>query len=50
LVADLVIAFDRVQAYYSASPDIMGAELCAFARRTADEAGWGFGGGSPAAV
>jgi len=44
LVADLPRLFDAVKAHYRASPDITGAELYAFARRAADEAGWVFGG------
>jgi len=44
LVADLERTFVRVQNRYRDSPDITGAELCAFAQRAADEAGWLFGG------
>jgi Xaa-Pro aminopeptidase len=44
LVADLGRVFERVQAHYYASPDITGAELYGFAQRSADEAGWAFGG------
>ncbi|MGE0118060.1 MAG: M24 family metallopeptidase [Dongiaceae bacterium] len=44
LVADLPVVFERVQAHFNASADITGAELYAFAQRTASEAGWLFGG------
>jgi Xaa-Pro aminopeptidase len=44
LVADLDRVFERVQTHYYASPDITGAELYAFARKSADDAGWAFGG------
>jgi len=44
LVGDLERVFVRVQDHYRASPDVTGAELYAFARRAADEAGWYFGG------
>ncbi len=44
LVAALPVIFDRVQAHYRASPDITGAELYAFAREAAADAGWLFGG------
>lgn len=44
LVADLPIIFERVQAHYHASPEITGAELYAFAEKSAEEAGWIFGG------
>lgn len=44
LVADLPRLFDIVQAHYHASPDITGEELYAFAQKTADAAGWLFGG------
>jgi Xaa-Pro dipeptidase len=44
LVADLPIIFERVQAHYHASPGITGAELYAFAEKSAEEAGWIFGG------
>jgi Xaa-Pro dipeptidase len=44
LVADLPVIFERVQAHYHASPGIAGAELYAFAEKSAKEAGWIFGG------
>ena len=44
LVADLPIIFERVQAHYHASPEIPGAELYAFAEKSAKESGWIFGG------
>jgi Xaa-Pro aminopeptidase len=44
LVADLRRVFEIVKAHYEASPEITGAELYAFAQRTAYEAGWSFGG------
>jgi hypothetical protein len=44
LVADLARLFDVVKAHYEASPDITGAQLYAFAQKTAAEAGWIFGG------
>lgn len=44
LVADLPRLFDVVKARYEVSPDITGAELYAFARKAADDAGWLFGG------
>ncbi len=44
LVADLPRLFDIVKAHYEAAPDITGAELYAVAQRTAEEAGWLFGG------
>jgi Xaa-Pro aminopeptidase len=44
LVADLPRIFGIVRAHYEASPDITGAQLFAFARRAAEEAGWLFGG------
>ena len=44
LVADLPRLFDIVQAHYHASPDITGEALYAFAQKTAEEAGWLFGG------
>jgi Xaa-Pro aminopeptidase len=44
LVADLPRAFDIVQAHYNATPDVTGAELYAFAQKTAKELGWEFGG------
>ncbi len=44
LVEALPVVFDRVQSHYHASPDITGAELYAFAKKAAAEAGWVFGG------
>jgi len=44
LVADLPRVFERVQRHFRAAADMSGAELYAFAQRTADEAGWTFGG------
>lgn len=44
LVEALPVVFDRVQAHYHASPEITGTELCAFAERASEEAGWRFGG------
>jgi len=44
LVADLPRVFDIVKVHYHASPDITGAQLYAFARETAEKAGWEFGG------
>lgn len=44
LVADLPRAFEIMQVHYNAMPGITGAELYAFARKTAKELGWEFGG------
>lgn len=44
LVADLPRLFDIVQAHYHATPDITAEELYAFAQKTAERAGWLFGG------
>jgi Xaa-Pro aminopeptidase len=44
LVGDLTAVFARVGAHYRALPDITGAQLYAFARQAADDAGWEFGG------
>jgi Xaa-Pro dipeptidase len=44
LVADLPRLFDVVKAHYDAMPDITGAQLYAFAQKTAADAGWVFGG------
>ncbi|MBI3676442.1 MAG: aminopeptidase P family protein [Proteobacteria bacterium] len=44
LVADLPRIFEIVKALYEAAPEITGAELYAFARKTAQDAGWEFGG------
>lgn len=44
LVADLPRLFDVVQAHYRGTPDITAEELYAFACRTAEDAGWRFGG------
>jgi Xaa-Pro dipeptidase len=44
LVADLPVIFERVQQHYHASPGITGAELYAFAGKSAEDAGWIFGG------
>lgn len=44
LVADLSRAFDIVQAHYNAAPNITGAQLYAFAQKTAEELGWEYGG------
>jgi hypothetical protein len=44
LVADLPVIFERVQVHYHASPEITGAELYAFAQKSAEDAGWIFGG------
>ena len=48
LVAELPRQFDKVQAHYRAHPDITGAALYAFAQASARDAGWSFGGASPA--
>ncbi|HEX3673258.1 MAG TPA: M24 family metallopeptidase [Rhizomicrobium sp.] len=44
LVADLPRLFGIVKAHYQATPDITGAQLYAFARAAAKDAGWEFGG------
>jgi Xaa-Pro aminopeptidase len=44
LVAELPRQFERLKAHYRASPDATGAELYAFARASAEDAGWAFGG------
>lgn len=44
LVADLARLFDVVKAHYYTTPDITGAQLYAFAQKTAAAAGWIFGG------
>jgi len=44
LVGDLPIQFEAVKTHALAHPDITGAELYDFAVRSAEEAGWRFGG------
>jgi len=44
LVADLPRVFEIVQQHYRSSPQITGAELYSFARKTAEDAGWIFAG------
>jgi Xaa-Pro aminopeptidase len=44
LVADLDRIFEIVKAHYYATPDITGAQLYAFAQKSAADAGWIFGG------
>ncbi|MBL6852566.1 MAG: aminopeptidase P family protein [Alphaproteobacteria bacterium] len=44
LVADLPRLFDLVAAHYRATPDITAEGLYAYACRTAEDAGWLFGG------
>ncbi|MEI9990500.1 MAG: M24 family metallopeptidase [Rhizomicrobium sp.] len=44
LVADLPRLFDIVAAHYHAAPDITCEQLYAFAQKTAEAAGWLFGG------
>lgn len=44
LVAELPRQFDRLQAHFRAHPDITGAGLYDFAVRSAQDAGWRFGG------
>lgn len=44
LVADLPRLFDIVQAHYHATPDTTAEQLYAFAQKTAEDAGWRFGG------
>jgi Xaa-Pro dipeptidase len=44
LVAELPRQFEKLQAHYRANPDITGAALYDFAVRSANEAGWNFGG------
>jgi len=44
LVADLPIQFEAVKAHALANPDITGAALYDFAVRSAEAAGWHFGG------
>jgi Xaa-Pro aminopeptidase len=44
LVAELPRQFDILQAQYRTNPDITGAALYDFAVRSAEEAGWKFGG------
>jgi Xaa-Pro aminopeptidase len=41
---DLAVIFAKAKAHYEATPGITGAELYAFARALAEEAGWEFGG------
>lgn len=43
LVADLSRVFEIVKAHFDATPDITGAELFAFAQKSARDAGWDFG-------
>jgi Xaa-Pro aminopeptidase len=43
LVADLPRVFEIVKAHFDTTPDITGAELFAFAQKSAREAGWDFG-------
>ena len=44
LCADLVPMFDAMKQHFDDRPDITGAELYAFAERTAEASGWLFGG------
>jgi Xaa-Pro aminopeptidase len=44
LVADLPRQFEKLQQHFRAHPDISGAALYEFAVRSAQEAGWKFGG------
>jgi hypothetical protein len=44
LIADLPRMFEIAKAHYETSPDITGAELYAFAQKSAADAGWLFGG------
>ncbi len=44
LVADLERSFVRVQQRYRENPMVSGADLYAYAQRTAADAGWTFGG------
>jgi Xaa-Pro dipeptidase len=44
LCQDLPKVFDTLKAYFDTHGDVTGAELYAYAHRTAEEAGWLFGG------
>lgn len=44
LVAELPRQFEKLQAYFRADPDITGAALYEVAVRSAEDAGWTFGG------
>jgi Xaa-Pro dipeptidase len=44
LCADLAPMFDKMKQHFDEHPDITGAALYAFAERTAEAAGWLFGG------
>jgi Xaa-Pro dipeptidase len=44
LCHDLPKVFDALKAYFDTHPDVTGAELYAYAQRSAEEAGWAFGG------
>ncbi|MEJ1976467.1 MAG: M24 family metallopeptidase [Acetobacteraceae bacterium] len=44
LCSDLEPTFDRLKDYFDGHPDVTGAELYAFAERTAEASGWLFGG------
>ncbi|HKD46900.1 MAG TPA: M24 family metallopeptidase [Rhizomicrobium sp.] len=44
LVTDLPRLFEQVQAHYHCEPGMSGADLYAYAKRAADDAGWRFGG------
>jgi Xaa-Pro dipeptidase len=44
LVADLPRLFEQVQTHYHRNPGMSGAELYAYAQKTAQDAGWRFGG------
>jgi Xaa-Pro aminopeptidase len=44
LVRELPIQFEAVKRHFMEWPDITGAELYAFASRSAEQAGWRFGG------
>jgi Xaa-Pro aminopeptidase len=44
LCRDLEPIFDQLKDYFDTHPDVTGAELYAFAQRSAEQAGWLFGG------
>ena len=44
LCADLAPTFEAMRHYFDDHPDVTGAEMYAFAERTAEAAGWLFGG------
>lgn len=44
LCQDLPKVFDTLRAYFDTHPDVTGAELYAYAQRSAEELGWLFGG------